>query len=198
MPNSNSRPRREKILIGITGASGSVYAVSLLRELSRRDCEVHAVFSATGEKVMQFECGLGKSDFPQVVWHEHDNMFAGIASGSQAVERMIVAPCSVNTLSCIAHGISDNLLRRAARVVLKERKQLILVPRETPLDAIILENMLALARAGTVVLPACPAFYHKPDSLEGLIDHVIGKILSVLGFSHDLFPAWDDPHPPHD
>lgn len=182
-----------KVIVGVTGASGSVYAASLLEELSRRGVEVHAVCSVWGEKVMAHECGLDRDAFPGVIWHDHDNMFSTFASGSSAADHMVVIPCSMNTLSCIAHGISSNLLQRVAGVMLKERRNLILVPRELPLSVIHLENMLTLARAGAVLAPACPAFYHQPRSLEDLVRHLTGRILSLMGIAHELFPPWREP-----
>ena len=181
-----------KILVGITGASGSVYAVRLLEELSRRDIELHAVFSQTGEQVMRFECDCGKERFAAVKWHRHDNMFSEVASGSAGIDRMIIVPCSVNTLSCIAHGISNNLLQRAAGVVLKEKRDLVVVPRETPFSSIALESMLKLSQVGATVLPASPGFYHRPDSIDGLVNYVVGKILSSIEIPHELFPSWNE------
>lgn len=183
-----------KILVGITGASGSVYALRLLEELSKHDFKLHAVFSRTGEQVMRFECDSGKERFPCVRWHEHDNIFSKIASGSAAIDRMVVVPCSINTLSCIAHGISNNLLQRAASVMLKEKRPLIVVPRETPLNPIALESMLKLARCGATILPASPGFYHHPKTIDDLVDHVVGKIMSVLNIRHKLFTPWTDPN----
>lgn len=182
-----------KIIVGITGASGSVYAASLLSELSKRDFEVHAVCSEMGERVMRFECDLGRENFPEVIWHNPDNMFASIASGSNCIDHMIILPCSMNTLSCIAHGISNNLLQRAAGVVLKEKRNLIVVPRETPVNAVYLESMLKLLQANVTVLPASPGFYHKPRTIEELVNHITGKILNIMQIPHNLFPAWSDP-----
>ena len=182
-----------KILVGITGASGSIYAVRLLEELLKHEHKIHAVFSRTGEQIMQFECDAGKDRFPGVVWHDPDNMFAAIASGSALIDNMVIVPCSVHSLSCIAHGISNNLLQRSAAVMLKERRSLIVVPRETPVDQIALESMLKLARAGATILPASPGFYHRPQTLDDLVNHVVGKILSCLNIDHELFTPWTDP-----
>ena len=183
-----------RIIIGITGASGSIYAVRLLEELSKRKYDLHAVFSKTGEEVMRFECAAGRERFSEVKWHEHDNMFSEIAGGSSAADYMVVVPCSVNTLSCIAHGISGNLLQRAAAVTLKEKRNLILVPRETPVDSIILDGMLTLSKAGATILPASPGFYHHPKTIDDLVDHVVGKILSIMNIPHELFRSWTDPN----
>lgn len=184
-----------KIIVGITGASGSIYAKRLLEFLTGRDFEVHAVFSRTGEQVMRYECDCGRNDFPNVTWHEPDNMFASIASGSRPTDGMVVVPCSVNTLSNIAYGLSGNLLQRAAGVVLKEKRNLIVVPRETPLSTIHLEAMLRLAQAGATLLPASPAFYHRPRTIDDLVAQVVGKMLNLLRIPHDLFPEWEDAPP---
>lgn len=183
-----------KILVGITGASGSVYAVRLLEELVKQDLEIHAVSSPVGEQVMRFECNTGQESFPDVKWHDPGNMFAEIASGSSRIDKMVVVPCSVNSLSCIAHGISNNLLHRAAGVMLKEKRGLIIVSRETPIDQIALESMLKLAKSGAMLLPASPAFYHHPQTMDDLINHVVGKILDAMNIDHELFTPWSDPN----
>lgn len=179
-----------KIVVGITGASGSLYAASLMDELSRHDFELHGVFSKTGEQVMQTECGRGRYDFPRFIWHDEADMFSNLASGTNAADKMVVVPCSMNTLACIAHGITGNLLQRIASVTLKEKRDLIVVPRETPLGTIHLENMLRLAQAGAVILPASPGFYHHPHSIDDLVRHVTGKILDMMKIPHRLVPAW--------
>jgi len=183
-----------RIIVGITGASGSIYAVRLLEELSKRKYDLHAVFSKMGEEVMRFECATGRERFPSVKWHEHDNMFSEIASGTSAADQMVVVPCSIHTLSCIAHGISGNLLQRAAAVTLKEKRNLILVPRETPVNSISLESMLTLSKAGATILPASPGFYHYPKTIDDLVDHVVEKILSLMNMPHELFRTWTNPN----
>ena len=183
-----------KIIVGITGASGSIYAVRLLEELSKRKYDICAVFSKTGEKVMRFECNAGQECFPDVKWHESDNMFSEIASGTSAADYMVVVPCSVNTLSCIAHGISGNLLQRAAAVMLKEKRNLILVPREMPVNSIALKSMLTLSEVGATILPASPGFYYQPKTINDLVNHVIGKILNIMNVHHELFYPWTDPN----
>jgi 4-hydroxy-3-polyprenylbenzoate decarboxylase len=169
-----------KIIVGITGASGSIYAVSLLRELFKTGTEIHGVCSKTGETVLQTECGVSQSDFPFVNWSESDNMFAPIASGSNHFDAMVIIPCSMNTLSCTAHGISNNLLQRAALVMLKESRKLIIVPRETPLNVIQLKSMLKLAQAGATILPAAPGFYKQPHSINDLVNFITERILTQL------------------
>ncbi|MDR1483647.1 MAG: UbiX family flavin prenyltransferase [Planctomycetaceae bacterium] len=169
-----------KIIVGITGASGSVYAISLLRGLLQADVEIFGVCSQTGKAVMQTECGVGQSDFPFVSWHEPDDMFASLASGSNCADGMVIVPCSMNTLSCVAHGISNNLLQRAAAVMLKESRKLILVPRETPLSVIQLDSMLKLANAGAIILPAAPGFYKQPQSIQDLVNFITERIITQL------------------
>lgn len=182
-----------KAIVGITGASGSIYAASLSRELLRAGHEVHLVFSEMGEKVMRYECGLGKEDFPKAVIHDPANMFSSIASGSNHVDYMVIVPCSMNTMACIAHGISNNLLQRAAGVMLKENRGLIIVPRELPLSLMHVENMRILLQANATILPASPGFYHRPKTIDDLVNHITGKILNIMRIPHQLFPAWSDP-----
>ncbi|MDR1686287.1 MAG: UbiX family flavin prenyltransferase [Desulfovibrio sp.] len=182
-----------KLLVGVSGASGSAYAVALLREAVRLGCDVHAVFSRWGAEVLRLECGLDPEDFPDVDLHDPDEMSAPPASGSTLYDGMVILPCSMHTLACTAHGMSFNLLQRAAGVMLKEKRTLVLVPRETPLSVVHLENMLTLARAGALILPASPAFYHKPRDLNALVNQVAGKVLNALGLQQDLFPAWSAP-----
>lgn len=179
-----------RIIVGISGASGSLYAVSLLRELGQYPVEVHVVCSKMGTRVLQQECGCDETAFSGVIWHNVDDLFASIASGSAQMSDMVVVPCSLNTLACLANGIAGNLLQRAGAVMLKEGRRLILVPRETPIEAIALENMLKLVRAGATLLPASPGFYHNPQSIDDLVCFITGKILDQLGLEHHLVPRW--------
>ena len=181
-----------RVIVGITGASGSVYGIRLMEVLREAGCEVHGVVTTSGWQVLQHECGLDREALrPKVdVLHEVDNIGATIASGSFRNEAMVIAPCSMKTLGSIAGGISDNLLTRAADVTMKEGRKLVLVPRETPVHAIHLENMLKLARLGVRILPASPAFYHKPKTMQDLIDMMVGKICDAIGIDNDLFARW--------
>lgn len=181
-----------RIVIGITGASGSIYGIRLIEVLKAAGCEIHAVVSESGWQVLEYECGLTKADIKDRVDYLHDvnNIGASIASGSFKTDAMVIVPCSMRTLGGIANGIADSLLLRAADVVLKEGRPLLLVPRETPLNAIHLENMLKLARIGVRIIPASPGFYHRPQNLEALIDMMVGKICDMLNIEHSLFARW--------
>lgn len=179
-------------VIGITGASGSIYGVRLVQELARRKHNVNLVITPAGKQVMKEELGvsgLSKSRDKVEVW-ENDDFEAPFMSGSGAPEAVIIIPCSVGKLGAIANGISTNLLDRTADVALKEKRQLILVVRETPLSLIHLENMVKAARAGAQILPAMPAFYHHPKTVDDMVNFVVGKVLNLLRIDHDLFEGW--------
>ncbi len=203
-----SGPSVPNIVLAMTGASGAPYAVALLRTLCRSGRTVHLTISGSGAQVLREELGievsLSRFD-PQVfgdlggrvVYHHHQDFSAGIASGSFLTGGMVVAPCSMSTLASIAGGITTNLITRAADVHLKERRKLILVPRETPLSLIHLENMLGVTRAGAVVLPAMPGWYHRPRTLDDLVGFVVGRVCDQLGVENALIPRWgDDPSAP--
>ncbi|TSB46909.1 UbiX family flavin prenyltransferase [Alkalicoccobacillus porphyridii] len=189
-------------VVGVTGASGGIYAVRLVQELLRLDHEVHLVITEAAWQVFKEEMKLDTTDrkallaslFPnnQSLLHVHDlhHYAAPIASGSFKTAGMIVIPCSMGSLSGIASGASGNLIERAADVMLKERRKLVIVPRETPLHQIQLENMLKLSNAGAILLPAMPGFYHAPETMDDLINFVVGKALDVLDVDHDLFKRW--------
>ncbi len=193
-----------KMIVAITGASGAIYGAVLLAELLRRPVEVHLVVSDYGRKVMAHELGFTGPMLPflesefELVPHESsllkeysaDNLFAPPASGSFRHAGMVIAPCSMKTLAAIAAGFADNLVVRAADVCLKEKRPLILLPRETPLSPIHLENMLKVARAGAVLHPPVPAFYHRPESVRDIVNATIGRVLDHLGISHDLAAEW--------
>ncbi len=183
---------KRKIVVGITGASGTVYGLRLIEVLRAAGCQVHAVVTDSGWRVMEYECNVTRADFEKLVDKLYDqaDVGAAIASGSFYCDAMVVVPCSMKTAASIAHGISDNLLTRAADVMLKEGRSLIIVPRETPMHAIHLENLLTLAKLGVRVIPACPGFYHRPESLQDLIDMLVGKICDSLGVENSLFERW--------
>lgn len=182
-----------RIIVGITGASGSIYGVRLLEILNEASLETHLVVSAAGKLVVEHECGISCNQLPAraAKTYNVDDLTAPIASGSFSARAMVIAPCSMRTLGLIANGIADNLIVRAAECVLKEGRKLILVPREAPLTAIHLENMLKLARLGVHILPASPGFYHLPATLAEAIDMVVGKICDLLGVEHRLFKRWE-------
>lgn len=197
-------PSGSDLVLAMTGASGAPYAVALLRALCRSGRTVHLTISESGAQVLREELGLSVSldrfdasalgllDPEQVVYHHHQDFSAGIASGSFLTAGMVIAPCSMSTLAAIASGITTNLITRAADVHLKERRRLILVPRETPLSLIHLENMLGVTRAGAVVLPAMPGWYHRPQSLDDLIQFVVARICDQLGVATPAARRWGD------
>jgi len=187
-------------VIGITGASGSIYGVRLIEELASRKHHVDIVITPAGKQVMKEE--LGVQDFEKIdrlglskvkrnikIWG-NDDFEAPFMSGSNAPEAVVIIPCSVGKLSAVANGISSNLLERMADVAIKERKQLILVVRETPLSLIHLENMVKVARAGAQILPAMPAFYHHPKKIDDMVNFIVGKVLNLLKIEHQLFKGW--------
>jgi 4-hydroxy-3-polyprenylbenzoate decarboxylase len=185
---------KRKIVVGVTGASGAPYARRLLAILGRRDdVELGVCASRNAADVWALECG---GDLREAaggkVWGVGDYQ-APFASGSAGWHAMAVVPCSMGTAARIAHGVSDTLLTRAADVMLKERRTLVVVPRETPLSVIHLENLTQLARAGAVVLPAMPSFYGKPATLDDALDTVVGRVLDHLGIEHDLLRRWGAP-----
>jgi len=179
-----------KVVVGVTGASGAPYALALLRNLD--PVHVELVISEDGKKVIEHEADVPVTAFEELAdaTYANDDLGAPPASGSHRFDAMVVIPCSMGTLGKIAWGISDNLITRAAAVCLKERRKLILVPRETPLAASHIENMLRLANQGVVVLPAMPGFYHGPKSVDDLVNFVVGKVLDQLGLEHKLFRRW--------
>jgi 4-hydroxy-3-polyprenylbenzoate decarboxylase len=198
---------RKKIVVAMCGASGAVYGIRLIRALMAVPVEVYLVISAAGRAILAHEAGFAHKsmvDFLKdhsmachagatLVELDPDDGFASIASGSFRHQGMVIAPCSMNTLAAAAAGITDNLIHRAADVCLKEGRPLILVPRETPLSVIHLQNMLRLARAGAVILPPSPGFYMNPRTIEDLVDGVVARILDRLGFHHDIAPRWSGP-----
>jgi len=184
--------RIERLVVGVTGASGAVYAKRLLEVLNEKNIETHIIVSKTAEKIINHELEMSRVEFEKLGRYSYreDEVDAPLSSGSFKTDGMIIIPCSLKTLAGIACGYTDNLILRAADVTLKEKRTLILVPRETPLNAIHLHNMLKLARIGVIILPAMPAFYHKPKKIEELVDFIVGKILDLLGIEHQLFKRW--------
>lgn len=187
-------------VIGITGASGSIYGVRLIHELASRKHHVDVVITNAGKKVMEEELGIsGSKEIKnllvspknvQIRIYENDDFTAPFMSGSNAYEAVIIIPCSVGKLAAIANGISGNLLERTADVALKEKRQLVLVVRETPLSLIHLENMVKVVKAGAQVLPAMPAFYHHPKTIDDMVNFIVGKVLNLLRIDHNLLKGW--------
>jgi 4-hydroxy-3-polyprenylbenzoate decarboxylase len=179
-----------RILVAITGASGALYAQRLLDHLDPRRHEIHVVLSHYAQAVLAEELPGGLRLPEGAFTHGLRSMNAPFASGSNPPDAMVVIPCTMGTLGRIAHGISEDLLLRAADVVLKEKKKLILVPRETPLNLVHVRNFELLLLAGATILPANPSFYHRPATIEQLVDSVVGRVLDHLGISHSLVPRW--------
>ncbi len=197
----------QRIVVGITGASGSIYGLRLVEELLRAEKELSLLLSSAGRQVLAYEVGLQLDSDPaecqrqlrahfaaqeNLKTYAMDDFFAPVASGSAAPDAVVICPCSMGTLGRIAAGLSDSLLERVADVALKEQKKLLLVPRETPLNQIHLHNLLRVSQAGGQILPAMPAFYHKPQSVEEMVDFVVGKVLDNLGIAHQLFSPWGE------
>jgi len=202
---NETEPRR-RLIVAVTGASGAIYAVRLLKACVESGLHIDLVVSDYGRRLLIEECDLNLKAENVAAWLDrsygaqerpggvelqpHGDLGAPIASGSRQWAGMVVVPCSMKTLSGIAYGASTNLIERAADVTLKERRPLILVPRETPMNLIHLDNLSLAARAGATIVPAMPAFYFKPQSFEDLADFVAGRILSLLEIPHSLFQAW--------
>lgn len=190
----------KKIVIGITGASGSIYAKRLIEVLVQQGIWVHVIATEKGRQVFRYELSLDLATwvtelnitYPNVKLENHQNLFAGVASGSYGFDAVVILPCSMGTLAEISHGLSRNLLTRAADVALKEGRKLIVVPRETPFNTIHLENMTRLSKVGAAIIPAMPGFYHHPKTMDDLVNFVVGKILSYLNIDHHLFKSWED------
>ena len=203
--HDNSKP----IIVGITGASGTIYGLRLIQVLLENNYKVELVFSESAIKVAKSELNLHLSTNPEVlkqqvetygcmslkthsqlnIW-SYDDIAASISSGSYKTKGMIIIPASMGSISAVANGTSDNLITRAADVCIKEKRKLVLVPREMPFSTIHLENMFKLSQLGVTIAPACPAFYHNPEKLDDQINFVIGKVLDLFEIEHNLFKRW--------
>jgi 4-hydroxy-3-polyprenylbenzoate decarboxylase len=200
------------LVLALTGASGAPYGVRLLEVLLQAGRTVHLSMSPAAVEVLERELGrtvnldsfspadllgpaAGRVDVGRIRYHHFRNFQAGIASGSFLTAGMAVCPCSMGTVAAIAHGLSQNLIHRAADVHLKERRRLVLVPRETPLHLIGLRNLVACAEAGAVVLPAMPAFYTRPRTLQDALDFIVGRVCDQFGIEHHLFSRWSEDEP---
>ncbi len=187
------KPKR--IVLAATGASGMPYAVALARFLAAAPgVELHLILSDAARRVLEIESDVSANALTALAHRTYgiDAFDAGPASGSWRHDGMAVCPCSMATLAAIAHGLGSNLIHRAADVALKEGRRLVLVPRETPLSEIHLHNMLTARRAGAVILPPCPGFYHQPRSVDDLVAFVAGRVLEALGFEQRLVPGWKE------
>lgn len=196
----------KKITVAITGASGSAYALRLIECLLAADYQVYLLCSSAGRIVLDTELNIKLPASPdaasiflteryqakdeQIIVFGKEQWFSPVASGSAAPKQMVVCPCSTGTLAAISQGMSDNLIERAADVVIKERGQLILMVRETPLSTIHLTNMLSLSQQGVTIMPAAPGFYHQPESINDLVDFMVGRVLDHLGIDQKIMPRW--------
>jgi len=186
--------RKRRIIIGVTGASGTIYAIDLLKKLSLiSNIETHVVFSSWAKKNLQLETNLSLNDIKQLAdyFYNDGDLGASIASGSFLTDGMVIVPASMKTIASIAVGIGDNLISRAADVILKEQRKLIMVPRETPLNTIHLENMTKLSRMGVQIIPPIPAFYNHPQTIQDLVDHQTMKLLDSLKIENDSEGRWE-------
>lgn len=190
------------MFVGVTGASGAPYALRLLRALGELGCDLSLCISDTGLAVVRHELELPRGGREEITRgllelaraeaavYLPDDLGAPMSSGSAAPDAAVVCPCSLSSAAAIALGVTSNLIQRVGMVALKERRPLVLVPREMPLSSIHLRRLLEASEAGALVVPAAPGFYHRPRTLDDAVDHVVGKVLSLLGFAHGLYPAW--------
>ncbi len=187
-----SEPARQ-IIVAITGATGTIYGVRALQMLRQANVETHLIISKWGARTLIHETSYTVEQVQQMASYTcaQNDQGAKISSGSFQTSGMVVAPCSVKTLGAIANGVSDNLIHRAADVVLKERRKLVLVVREAPLNAVHLENMLKLSRMGVVISPPVPAFYNRPETVAEIVDQTVMRVLDQLGIHLDEAPRWD-------
>ncbi len=191
--------------VAITGASGSIYGIRLIEELLKSGCHINLVISETGKDVLLHETGIDLHGTEEeaskkalkyfkkkgsITFFDNSNLFASVSSGSHKTDGMIIAPCSMGALGRIASGHSQKLIERTADVMLKEKRRLIIVPRETPLNQVHLENMLKLSKMNVDIVPAMPAFYQRPKTMDDLVNFVVGKVLDLLRIEHNLFERW--------
>ena len=183
-----------RLVVGITGSSGVIYGIKLLEVLLKIKIETHLIISQWGERNVQIETDKSVEFVKSLATrnYNNDDMAAPISSGSFKTDGMAIVPCSMKTLSSIANGYDDSLVSRAAGVCIKESRRLVIVPRETPLSKIHLQNMISLADIGVIVLPAMPGFYQRPKSMDDLITHIAGKILDQFGIEHNIYRRWGE------
>ena len=183
---------KKRVFVGITGASGAIYGVRFVKALKSEGHEVHLVVSKWGAETLKYELGIEVDSLISEVdkFYSEDELAAGPASGSYPLDAVVIIPCSMKTLAGIAHGYADNLIARAADCALKERRKLILVPRETPLNLVHIRNMASVTEAGAILIPASPAFWHRPKSIEELVDSVVDRVLAHLTSPRDTAATW--------
>lgn len=192
----------KRIIVGITGASGSAYFLRVMEALSRQELEIHLIASEQGRKVLTYETGavleekarLWSGERAEIVLEDNENMFSPVASGSFRCDAMVILPCSMSTVAEIACGITKTLLTRAADVMIKEKRRLVLVPRETPLSTVHLRRMAELSELGVTILPAMPGFYGHPQTLDEIVGFVAGKVLDSLEIENDCYQRWKGNH----
>ncbi|MDP2619747.1 MAG: UbiX family flavin prenyltransferase [Hyphomicrobiales bacterium] len=183
----------KKLVVGMTGSTGAIFGVRLLQVLADTDCETHLIISKWAQRTVEHETSMTVADLRALATETYGiaDMGAKVSSGSFRTDGMVVVPCSMRTVAAIAHGNGDHLVHRAADVILKERRKLVLVARETPLNDIHLENLLKLSRMGVTILPPMPAFYNQPKSLADMVDHIVMRILDQFDMPRDLMKRWD-------
>ncbi len=181
-----------RLLVGMSGATGAIFGIRLLEALQRTEIETHLILSKWAQQTIEHETSYSTKQVRELAStaYEQGNMAAAVSSGSFITEGMVVVPCSMRSVAAIAHGAGDNLIHRAADVVLKERRRLVLVARETPLSDIHLENMLKLSRMGVTIMPPMPAFYNHPQTLDDMVDHVVARILDLFSIPSDFARRW--------
>jgi 4-hydroxy-3-polyprenylbenzoate decarboxylase len=189
-----------RLVVGITGSSGVIYGIKLLEALLKIKIETHLIISKWGQRNVQIETDKSVEFVKSLAsrYYNNDDMAAPISSGSFKTDGMAIVPCSMKTLSSIANGYDDNLISRAAGVCIKESRRLVIVPRETPLSKIHLQNMIMLSDIGVIVLPAMPGFYQRPKSMNDLITHIAGKIMDQFGIEHNIYRRWGEALVDHD
>lgn len=189
----------KNIIVGITGASGSIYGIRMVEQLLKKNYNIYLIITKYGVKVIEYELEekidfilerLNSINKGKLIYCDNEDFFLSPASGSFESEGMIIAPCSVGTLAKISHGIGESLLTRSADVVIKENRKLTLLVRETPFSSIHLENMLKLSRMGVTIFPPSPAFYDKPKTIDNIVDITVGRVLKSMGITNDLFKQW--------
>lgn len=184
-----------RLVVGISGATGAIYGVRFLEVLKEKKIETHLIITPTSKRIILEETSYSIETVKKLAScvHEDDDLGASVSSGSFKTDGMVIIPCSIKTLSGIAHSYNENLLTRAADVILKERRKLVLMVRETPLHQGHIELMLQASRIGAILFPPVPAFYHRPRTIDDLINHTVGKILDLFQIDHNLFVRWGSP-----